>query len=239
MSFAATPGIHLQHLILDSKATATKEQKVAALKTLRIVVKNLADPTKSQDPKYRQLKLSNEKVKAKLSPCPSALDFMKALGFIVIAEGGGEEYLRIESSKTISITDMEASLAELNNAIEMLVPKEANVVSRSSSSNNFSGEEKKTPEGIIIRKESSTVSNASSGSAFSSSTTGKMSEKQKARLLMEKKRQKEAQDDKDARAKTAKLIKQGEFVWILVWKLWLFVYFVIALFLVLVHSSYN
>ena len=103
MSFAETPGTHLQHLILD--ANASRDQKVASLKTLRIVVKNLANPEKNADPKYRQLSLSNEKVKAKITPCPSALDYMKALGFVVVAEGG-EEYLRIESSKQISVVEM-------------------------------------------------------------------------------------------------------------------------------------
>lgn len=196
MSFAEAPGMHLQHLILDSKATATKEQKVAALRTLRIVVKNLADPQKNTDPKYRQLKLSNEKVKAKITPCPSALDYMKSLGFVVIEENG-EEYLRLQSSKTIIISDMEASLAELNNAIEMIAPKEPSFA-----------EEKKTPEGIIIRKQPSSISTASSGST----TTGKMTEKQKARLLMEKKRQREAQEAKEARQKTSDLIKQDKYV---------------------------
>jgi hypothetical protein len=200
MSFADTPGMHLQHLILDSKAVATKEQKVACLKTLRIVVKNLADPQKNADPKYRQLKLSNAKVKAKITPCPSALDYMKALGFAVASEGG-EEYLRF--SKTVIVSDMEASLAELNNAIDMLVPKD-----QSASSTTSFSEEKKTPEGIIIRQQSSTVSAASSSSA----ATGKMSEKQKARVLMEKKRQREAQEAKDARQKTSNLIKQDKYV---------------------------
>lgn len=195
-SFFETPGTHLQHLILDSKAVATSAQKVACLKTLRIVVKNLADPQKNADPKYRQLKLSNEKVKAKITPCPSALDYMKALGFVVIEENG-EEYLRIESSKTISIPVMDASLAELNNAIEMLVPKEAP---------SFS-EEKKTPEGIVVRQQSSSLSMASG-----TSMTGRVSEKQKARLLMEKKRQREAQEAKEARQKTSNLIKQDKYV---------------------------
>jgi len=164
-------------------------------------VKNLADPQKNADPKYRQLKLSNEKVKAKITPCPSALDYMKALGFVDVAEGG-EEYLRIEQSKQISVVEMEASLAELNNAIEMLVPKEQSAFV----------EEKKTPEGIIISKQSSTLSTASAAASSSSSsaTTGKMSEKQKARLLMEKKRRREAEEAKEARRKTSNLIKQGE-----------------------------
>ena len=187
--------MHLQHLILDSKATATRDEKVAALKTLRVVVKNLADPQKNADPKYRQLKLSNEKVKAKLSPCPSAIDYMKALGFSVVIEEDGEEYLRILSSKRISASDMEASLAELNNAIEMLVPKESSFA-----------EEKKTPEGIIIRQ-SSSVSTTTSGT-----TTGRMTEKQKARMLMEKKREREAEEAREARRKTSSLIKQDKYV---------------------------
>ena len=67
---------------------------------------------------------------------------------------------------------MEASLTELNNAIEMLAPKDPFI------------EEKKTPEGIIIQQSSSL-------SAASSGVTGPMSEKQKVRLLMEKKCQRE------------------------------------------------
>lgn len=194
--------MHLQHLILDSKATATKEQKVACLKTLRIVVKNLADPLKSADPKYRQLKLSNEKVKEKIKPCPSALDYMKAIGFMVHVEiekdGAEVQYLRIDSSITISIPHMEASLAELNNAIEMLVPK------------SFS-EEKKTPEGISMRQQGSSLSTASGSSSSSSTGHTRMLEKQKARLLMETKRKREIQEAKDARKKTSDLIKQGKY----------------------------
>jgi len=122
---------------------------------------------------------------------------MKALGFAVASEGG-EEYLRF--SKTVIVSDMEASLAELNNATDMLVPKD-----QSASSTTSFSEEKKTPEGITISfcQQSSTVSAASSSSA----ATGKMSEKQKARVLMEKKRQREAQEAKDARQKTSNLIK--------------------------------
>ena len=202
--------MHLQHLILDTKAVATKDQKVACLKTLRIVVKNLADPLKSTDPKYRQLKLSNEKVQAKISPCPSAIDYMKAIGFVIVNDDDGEEYLRIESSTTISTSNMVASLAELNNAIEMLQPKDQSTFA----------EEKKTPEGIFIRQQSSmagTSSSSSNGAATSSSsTTGHMSEKQKARLLLEKKREREAQEAKDARKKTSNLIKQGEFVFLVI-----------------------
>lgn len=198
MSFAATPGMHLQHLILDSNTVAS--QKVACLKTLRIVVKNLANPQKSADPKYRQLKLSNEKVKAKIAPCPSGVDYMKALGFVVLVEGG-EEYLRIESSKTISIADMEASLAELNNAIEMLVPRDPYV------------EEKKTSDGgAVVGPDGILIQQSSVSAVSSSAASSRMSEKQKARLLMDKKRQREIEEAKEARQRTSDLIKQDKFV---------------------------
>lgn len=159
------------------------------------MVKNLADPQKNGDPKYRQLKLSNPKVKAKIAPCPSALEYMKALGFAVVTDDDGEEYLRIEHSKAISIPDMEASLAELNNALEMLSPRET-----------FQ-EEKKSPEGIIMRQSPSLSAASGSGGA-----TGQLSEKQKARLLMEKKRQRENEEAKEARRKTSDLIKQDKYV---------------------------
>ena len=192
MSFAETPGMHLQHLIQDTKATATKEQKVACLKTLRIVVKNLADPLKSADPKYRQLKLSNEKVKEKIKPCPSALEYMKAIGFMVHVEteedGAEVQYLRIDSA-IISIPQMEASLAELNNAIDMLVPK--------AKESSFS-------------RQGSSLSTASSSSSSTGTGSTRMLEKQKARLLMEAKRKRELQEAKIARKKTADLIKQGK-----------------------------
>lgn len=161
--------------------------QTSQLKTLRIVVKNLADPVKSTDPKFRQLKLSNEKVKAKISPCPAAIDYMKAIGFSQVTDTDGEEYLRIDAAKTIDISHMQSSLVELNNALEMITPKDVNPVFR---------EEKKTADTATT----------------TSSTTGKLSEKQKARLLMEEKERKERAEAKAARKKTSALIKQDKYV---------------------------
>ena len=51
-------------------------------KVLKIVTKNLADPVKSKDEKYRQLKWQNDKIQQKLVPCqPHALAYLQALGF--------------------------------------------------------------------------------------------------------------------------------------------------------------
>lgn len=167
------------------------------LKTLRIVVKNLADPVKSKDSKFRQLKLSNEKVKAKITPCPSAIDYMKAIGFSQVTDSDGEEYLRIDAAKIIDISHMQSSLVELNNAIEMLTPKDINP--------SFT-EEKKSSDGSIL------PSKRTQSASMSSSTTGKLSEKQKARLLMEEKERKEKEAAKGARKKTAALIKADKYV---------------------------
>ncbi|EJK77119.1 hypothetical protein THAOC_01068 [Thalassiosira oceanica] len=186
------PGTHLQSLILDN--TAAKDQKIACLKTLRVVVRNLADPLKNVDPKYRQLSMSNEKVKSKLTPCPSGIDYMKAVGFEVVREGGGNEFLRM--TKTINVSHMQACLAELNAAIDMLVPRDVGT-------NPGFTEEKKTPEGIIIQKSSAKATTAN---------VGRLSEKQKARLLMEKKRQREIDEAKAARKKTQDQIKQDKYV---------------------------
>lgn len=211
-SFGNSPGMHLQDLILVTKATATKEQKVDCLKLLRIVVKNLSDPLKSQDPKYRQLRLSNEKVRAKLLPCPSAVEYMKAIGFMKITDDDGAEYLRIEAGKDVNVINMQASLVELTNAVEMLAPDALSKSpassappSRSSSTGSFAGvEEKKTPEGIIVRRSDSSVS--------ASSASGRMSEKQKARALLEQKRKREQEEAREARARTSAQIKVDKHV---------------------------
>mmetsp|Transcript_21090 Transcript_21090/g.45975 ORF Transcript_21090/g.45975 Transcript_21090/m.45975 type:complete len:252 (+) Transcript_21090:108-863(+) len=217
-SFGNTPGMHLQDLILDTKKTASKEEKAEALKLLRVVVKNLSDPTKSQDAKYRQLRLSNPKVQSKLLPCPSAVEYMKAIGFTEVQdEDDGSKYLRIAMDKEVNVNHMQASLVELTNAIAMVDPDAAAArsgpPSRKSSfgADSVGGEEKKSPEGIIIRRSDSAMSAASAGTG-SASTAGRMSEKQRARQLMEKKRQKEAEEAKEARKKTANLIKQDKYV---------------------------
>lgn len=161
------------------------------------MVKNLADPVKSNDPKFRQLKLSNEKIKTKIKPFPSAIDYMKAIGFSQVTDSDGEEYLRIDATKTIDVSNMQSSLVELNNALEMLTPKDVNP--------SFT-EEKKAADGLLPRKRTQPTSMSSS------TATEKLSEKQKARLLMEEKERKEKEAAKAARKKTAALIKADKYV---------------------------
>ena len=92
---------------------------------------------------------------------------------------------------------MQSSLVELNNALQMLTPKDVN--------STFT-EEKKTADGILPSKRTQPTSMSSS------TTTGELSEKQKARLLMEEKERKEKEAAKAARKKTAALIKADKYV---------------------------
>lgn len=200
-SFENTPGMHLQNLILDTNVTATNLQKIECLKLLKVVIKNLSDATKSCDPKYRQLRLSNEKVEKKLLPCPSAIFYLEAVGFQKVTDEDGSRFLRIVEGVTVDIKLMEASLFELTNALEML----AHNSSEMKKSSSFA-EEKKTPEGYA------TLSKSVSSASISSTSSGPLSEKQKARLLMEKKRQREIAEAKAARAKTSAQIKQDKYV---------------------------
>ena len=199
--------MHLQHLVLDPNST--NDEKIGCLGILRTVVKNLADPSKSADPKYRQLRLSNDRVRARLSPCPAALDYMKALGFVVVvvALGGGDgagECLRLD--RAMAPSDAEASLAELDGAIGMLVPRPGGAEQRRRSSSSVEEER----GGAAAAAAPDPASSAPPPGGGATTATGRVSEKERARALLEKKRQAEAREAKEARRRTSDLIKQGE-----------------------------
>ena len=171
---------------------------VSQLKVWKTITKNLADPVKSQDEKYRQLKLDNEKIQQKLVPCnPHALDFLQALGFT-----------RSSSSSTVltcatvpSLLVTQGALEEISQALTKLEGG-VNNNNNSSSSNN-----KRT----LQHQSSSTVSTSSTFSTTSSSTE-KLSEKQKARRLLEEKERAEKEEARRRRKATAALIQQDKYV---------------------------
>jgi hypothetical protein len=171
-----------------------------------VVIKNLADPARCTDAKYRQLRLSNEKVQAKLLPCPSAVEYMMAIGFAKTTDDCAA-YLRIPAETTVNPSHMAAALQELTNAIALVEPSSSSASSSTrslmhSQSSSF-GEEKKSPEGIIIR---------SSGASSISAVPSRFNEKQKARDLMEKKKKAEAEEAKRVRASNVAKLKQDKFV---------------------------
>jgi hypothetical protein len=189
--------VHNNLYILDSSLIYSLQ-----LKLLKVVVKNLSDLSKNSDPKYRQLRLSNEKVKAKLLPCPSAVEYLQSLGLKQVEDDeDGATYLRLDSSFKVDESAMKEALSDVSKAIDTLTTT-ATVSGNGVLRLGGSGETR-TPDGILIRS-GSNVSTASSSS--------RMSEKQKSRLLMEEKRKKDAIAAKEARARTSALIKKDKYV---------------------------
>jgi hypothetical protein len=88
-------GPYFDRLIEDGRLSLG--QKTDAVKTLGVVLKNLVDPVKSQDPKYRKLKLGNVKLQAKLFHIPCMMELLTYLGFEQKIEDG-ENYLVIMST---------------------------------------------------------------------------------------------------------------------------------------------
>jgi len=84
------------------------------LKLLKIVLKNLADPTKSQDIKYRQLRLENEKIRTKLAIHPPAMQLLKSVGFV---ESADDSVLQITEASSIVAAQVETSLQEVTDAL--------------------------------------------------------------------------------------------------------------------------
>lgn len=153
------------------------------------MLKNLADPIKAQEPKYRQLKVENPKVATKILPCPSALDYLKAIGFVEVTDDTGAKILRVEGN--VDLATMKASLQEVTNGLDIVAPKDA---AASAPKRARYVEEKK--EEVPASKPVPT----------------KMTEKQKARILMEEKAKQEKEKAKEERKRNALLIKRDKFV---------------------------
>jgi hypothetical protein len=56
-------------------------QKTDALKTARVLISNTVDPAKSQDPKFRRLKLGNAKLQQKIFSIPVMMELLQFVGF--------------------------------------------------------------------------------------------------------------------------------------------------------------
>jgi hypothetical protein len=166
------------------------------------VVKNLADPVKSQDAKFRQLRTENEKIKQKLLACPSAVEYLKAIGFVEVMDGN-ETFLRFDGS--IDIVAMQASLVEVSNGYEMVAgsssmhSNDSTAAVASKKARMEDVEEKKTDDPLpppINNKR----------------PVASLSEKQKARLLMEEKEKREKEEARKHRAKQVALLKVDKHV---------------------------
>jgi hypothetical protein len=155
---------------------------------LNVVVKNLADPTKAQDPKYCQLKLDNEKIKAKLACHPSAVNFLLSIGFahgVVDETTGATAVLRMPMETAINTSLMTASLQQIVEGIETVAAATVVTVEQQNNINK-----KPRVEDPL----------------------NKLTEKQKARILTEQKEQLDKQAAKAYRKKNVDQLKQDKHV---------------------------
>lgn len=164
------------------------------LKLLKVVLKNLADPVKSQDPKYQQLKLENPKVRAKILPCPSSLEYLIAIGFHEATDEQGERILR--TGRVLDLDLMQASLQEVANGLDIVQPNTLKVPS-----DNEMVVKKHRTEMVEEKKED-----------VVRSMPERLSEKQKARILAEKAKEQERVEAKAQRRKVSQLILQDKYV---------------------------
>jgi PUB domain len=158
----------------------------------------LADPVKSQDLKYRKLKLENPKVQANILPCcPSSIDYLKAIGFQETKdEDTNEKILRIDATDDFVIL-MQASLQEVSNGLDIVNPMQTGNA-------GYQTVSKKHRTGTTFEEKKDDVIMTASGD--------KLSEKQKARILADKVKQVEREEAKAQRRKVAQLIKQDKYV---------------------------
>jgi len=159
----------------------TLGQKTDAVKTLQVVLKNaIADPVKSQDPKYRQLKLENPKLQQRLFSIPVVMEILQAVGFREqMVDGNRCLFLPVPDTTTVSSSSGQECLAELHVTQQRL----ASIAGTTSSSSN-NNVKAAVPE--------------------------KLSEKQKARKLMEEKEQQEKLKAKENRKRNLALLKEDK-----------------------------
>ena len=162
------------------------------LKVLKVFTKNLLDPVKAKDEKYRQVRLDNCKIQQTLVPCnPAAVEYLHSLGFTPAASSD-DQVLRMETM--IDAEVMAAALTAVQQALETLGVVKAN-----------------NPPTTLQHQPSSSSTLSSSSSATTNSTE-RLTEKQKARRLLEAQRQAELAQAKQSRKKTAALIQQDKYV---------------------------
>ena len=173
------------------------------LKLLKVVVKNLSDPAKSSDPKYRQLKMDNAKVKTKITACPAAVPLLLALGFSEeIMSGAVPSPVLRYTSPVVDHAAMSHMFQEISTTLGQLDGPD----------NAQNKKPKLDASNINIRTNNSTSSAEAPKKVVHAVDHGKMSEKQKARLLKEEKERQERETAKAVRKANVALLKQDKYV---------------------------
>jgi hypothetical protein len=168
------------------------------------VVKNLCDPVKAQDPKYRQLKLDNEKVRAKILACSAAVPLLQALGFVESMEGNGDDNDN-DNTRVLRMGE-QWDAAVMTNALDEITSTLAQL-------DNGNTQNKKPRTSSATTNINSTTNNiTNNNNTVFPSVESKLTEKQKARRLLEEKQERERELAKQQRKHNVAMLKQDKFV---------------------------
>ena len=177
---------YVNRLVGDPSRTML--QKKNCLTVLKVVLKNLVDPSKSGDIKYRTLKLDNPKLQEKLFSIPYIKEMLEqTLGF--------EESTTPENDPCLVMTTLPSDLTILRNCLDEVSSSLAAI--NASSGGDISGNIE--PLHQCNKKPRLPP-------------TEQLSEKQKARRLMEEKDQLEREKAKEERKRQVQLLKQDKLV---------------------------
>jgi len=183
-SYGSSPtNTYVQRLVND--VTISTTQKTDCLKTLSVVVKNLLDPAKSQDAKYRTLKLDNAKLQQKLYSIGYVKDLLKVIGFVQQTgpEGGPVLTLPLDALRVDRLQTFSNELAQASQTVAM-----SNPTTSSSSSSSLQPTNKKPR----VLDDSNLTS------------------KQKARILLDEKERLDKLRAKEHRQKNIDMLKQDK-----------------------------
>jgi hypothetical protein len=186
---------------LEHDVNISATDKLACFKLLRVVIKNLCDPIKCNDIKFRQLRPANPKLQA-MFQYPSIVSYLQQIIGFEEAIENGEAILRINNVPDTAVMSREyIQISAIYERIEKLVPSTTSTAPSSSTK-------------PVLKTSTSTVSTESTASSTTSTTMSLdgLSEKQKARILKEQKEAAEKEAAKMARKRTVAQIQADKVV---------------------------
>ena len=177
---------YVNRLVGDPSRTTL--QRAETLKTLKVILKNLVDPSKSGDIKYRTLKLDNPKLQEKLFSISYIKEMLEqALGF--------QESTTPENDPCMILTTLPSDITVLRNCLDEVSSSLAAI------NGNSGGDISGNIEPLHPCNKKPRLP-----------PTEQLSEKQKARRLMEEKEQLEREKAREERKRQVALLKQDKLV---------------------------
>ena len=185
---------------LAGDVSLSQLQIVDCLKTLKVILTNLVDPSKSGDIKYRTLKLENPKLQQKLFAIPYVKQelLQDVLGFEISSTTDTNEACLVMKTLPSDTAPLRRCLDEITSSLAAL---SASVGVGSGNANVDGTDHTKMVEPLQPSNKKPKLP-----------PTEQLSEKQRARRLMEQKEQQEREKAKEERKRQVELLKQDKLV---------------------------